>query len=308
LSRNQGKHVVSRQNSIGIAAVAEQTGLSIHTLRVWERRYGFPQPGRTAGGERLYAADQVHKLTLLRSLSERGHRPGQIARRSIIELEQLMVDRSGVPMQAPTRVDIDAYLSCLTQASVGELRRRLRAALVRRGLARFVTDKLTPLSQQIVAWRQSDRINLAQERLFADEVERLLREAITPLEETLPLKIMLATLPAERDGLDLLMLEAMLRLEGASCLPVGLETPPEQLARLAAQSDVDVVMVSFGAGNTDPNTRRMLAALRHDLPGRAALWVAGAGARRVVARALSGVRVFDTLEQIVVAFRRHVPA
>jgi MerR family transcriptional regulator, light-induced transcriptional regulator len=299
---------VSRHNSIGIAAAAEQTGLSIHTLRVWERRYGFPLPARTTNGERLYPADQVHKLTLLRSLSERGHRPGQIARRSLIELEQLMVDRSGVPIQAPTRVDIDAYLNCLTQASVGELRRRLRAALVRRGLARFVIDKLTPLSQQIAAWRQADRINFAQERLFADEVERLLREAITPLEETLPLKIMLATLPAERDSLALLMIEAMLRLEGAACLPVGVETPPEQLARLAVQSDVDVVVLSFGAGAADPNGRRRLADLRQALPGRAALWVAGPGARRVAARALYGVRVFDTLEQIVVAFRRHAPA
>ncbi|MCK7493491.1 MAG: MerR family transcriptional regulator [Comamonadaceae bacterium] len=30
------------------------TGLSKDTLRVWERRYGFPLPGRDALGERTY--------------------------------------------------------------------------------------------------------------------------------------------------------------------------------------------------------------------------------------------------------------
>jgi DNA-binding transcriptional MerR regulator len=295
---------MSRHNAIGIAAAAEQTGLSIHTLRVWERRYGFPRPSRGASGERLYAADEVHKLALLSRLSERGHRPGQIAARSIAELEQLLVDRSAAPAQASTPIDLNAYYQCLAHATVGELRRRLRAALVRQGLARFVINKLAPLRQEIAAWRGSGRITAAQERFFAEEVERLLRDAIAPLEETQPLKIMFATLPAERDGFDLLLLEALLRLEGAACIPVGVETPPDQLARLAAQSGVDIVVLAFGAGYGNPNGRRMLAALRHDVPTHVGVWVAGAGARRVIARALSGVRQFETLEQIVVAFRR----
>jgi DNA-binding transcriptional regulator YiaG len=37
-----------------IAAVERDTGLSKDTLRVWERRYGFPQPARDGAGERLY--------------------------------------------------------------------------------------------------------------------------------------------------------------------------------------------------------------------------------------------------------------
>src|SRR5262245_673443 len=33
-----------------IAAVSKLTGVSCHTLRVWERRYGFPEPHRSASG------------------------------------------------------------------------------------------------------------------------------------------------------------------------------------------------------------------------------------------------------------------
>ena len=53
---------------IGICAIAHEIGLTKDTLRVWERRYGFPQPLRSTGGERLYPQEQVTKLLRLRAL------------------------------------------------------------------------------------------------------------------------------------------------------------------------------------------------------------------------------------------------
>ena len=35
-------------------------------MRVWERRYGFPRPLCTAGGERLYPQEQVTKLRMVK--------------------------------------------------------------------------------------------------------------------------------------------------------------------------------------------------------------------------------------------------
>ena len=41
---------------LNIAGAERATGLSKDTLRVWERRYGFPTPHRDAAGERRTAA------------------------------------------------------------------------------------------------------------------------------------------------------------------------------------------------------------------------------------------------------------
>jgi DICT domain-containing protein len=41
------------------AQLAERTGLSTGTLRMWERRHGFPAPARLPGGHRRYAVDDV---------------------------------------------------------------------------------------------------------------------------------------------------------------------------------------------------------------------------------------------------------
>ena len=50
---------------LSIAAVERETGLSKDTLRVWERRYGFPTPGRDPFGERIYPIDQVERLRVV---------------------------------------------------------------------------------------------------------------------------------------------------------------------------------------------------------------------------------------------------
>jgi MerR family transcriptional regulator, light-induced transcriptional regulator len=298
---------MSRLASIGIAAAARQTGLSAHTLRAWERRYGFPAPRRAASGERLYSAEQVEKLTLLRSLADRGHRPAQIARLSAAELERILADPVDDRPRRAGAFDPEPYFQNLTSASIGDLRRGLHAGLVRQGLARFVVDTLSPLLRHVGKWWESGRIEAVQEHLFSDQVERLLREAMAPLDADRPEKIMLTTFPSERHGLGLLMVEALLRLEGASCIPVGLETPPAQIARFVTQSRTDTVALSFSAAYADPNGHRLLSELRDELPARVALWAGGDGARKVV-RSLRGVSVFRDLDDMAVAFRRHLAA
>src|ERR1700758_2508741 len=81
--------------AFGIAAVERETGLSKDTLRVWERRYGFPRPLRDAHGERSYPADQVMRLRMIRRLMDQGLRPGAIVGSSDAELEARLVKLLG---------------------------------------------------------------------------------------------------------------------------------------------------------------------------------------------------------------------
>ncbi|HKM53821.1 MAG TPA: MerR family transcriptional regulator [Isosphaeraceae bacterium] len=58
-----------------IAAVSKLTGISCHTLRVWERRYGFPVPERSASGHRRYTQSQVEILCRLTELNRTRRQP-----------------------------------------------------------------------------------------------------------------------------------------------------------------------------------------------------------------------------------------
>ena len=49
-------------NELAIKDVAERTGIAPGTIRMWEQRYGFPEPDRTASGYRRYTDDDVESL------------------------------------------------------------------------------------------------------------------------------------------------------------------------------------------------------------------------------------------------------
>ena len=61
-------------DSLSIGELAERTGVSVATLRMWETRHGFPAAGRTAKGHRRYAPDQVARVLDVQRRRELGVR------------------------------------------------------------------------------------------------------------------------------------------------------------------------------------------------------------------------------------------
>lgn len=84
-----------------IGAVARKTGLTVHTLRAWERRYGVVEPQRSGGGSRLYSTSDIVRLRLLRRATDAGHSIGQIAGMDVEQLRDLLRDE---PTASPPAV------------------------------------------------------------------------------------------------------------------------------------------------------------------------------------------------------------
>jgi MerR family transcriptional regulator, light-induced transcriptional regulator len=57
---------------LAIRDVAERTGIAAGTIRMWEQRYGFPEPERTSAGYRLYSEGDVDALRRVVALRESG--------------------------------------------------------------------------------------------------------------------------------------------------------------------------------------------------------------------------------------------
>ncbi len=60
--------------SLSIGDLAEATGVSAGTLRIWETRHGFPVPTRLASGHRRYGDDAVEAVRLVAALRDSGVR------------------------------------------------------------------------------------------------------------------------------------------------------------------------------------------------------------------------------------------
>ena len=73
-----------------IGVVERETGIGKDTLRVWERRYGFPLPVRCEGEDRLYPENQVEQLRLIKRLLDSGMRPARVVGLGVVELNALL--------------------------------------------------------------------------------------------------------------------------------------------------------------------------------------------------------------------------
>ncbi|MEC7947272.1 MAG: MerR family transcriptional regulator [Myxococcota bacterium] len=71
-----------------IGQASSMAGVSVNTIRTWERRYGLVQPERSAGGTRTYSAEQVERLRLARTLTHQGHAIGMLADLSTEQLRE----------------------------------------------------------------------------------------------------------------------------------------------------------------------------------------------------------------------------
>lgn len=298
----------ARSIMLSIAAVERDTGLSKDTLRVWERRYGFPAPARDVQGERLYSLDQLERLRTIKRLLDAGHRPGRVVALDAGELDRLS-DATGTPaatrnppQPAVPEPDLAALMACIERHDIGALRRQMAQTLSRIGLGRFVIDVVAAMNLQVgEAWMQG-RFAVFEEHLYTESVQIILRNALQPLQPTGASRprVLLGTVPGEPHGLGLLMAEALLALEGCHCLSLGVQTPVWDIVRAATALHCDVVALSY-TGCTNPNqVIEGLIELRDKLPARMAVW-AGGSAPVLQRRVIDGVRAIPTIEGVIPA-------
>ena len=286
-----------RPSAFSIAAVERDVGLSKDVLRVWERRYGFPAPKRSDNGERLYPADQVERLRVIKRLMDLGHRPGQLLGRSVDELNALEAPRrvaaAATQAAAAPQIGLEKLVDLVKQHDAEAFAQALQQRLARDGLYRFVQDTIAPLTGLVgLAW-QEGRLQVFEEHLFTELTERVLRQAIATVPGGRDPRVLLTSVPGEQHAIGLLMAEAVLALEGALCVPLGTQMPVLEIVRAAAAHRADFVALSFSAAFPKRQIGQILGDLRRALPVACGLWVGGAGARRVAPH--DGVTVMASL-------------
>ena len=83
--------------------VSRKTGLTPHTIRVWERRYNAVAPERSETNRRLYSESDVERLLLLRRATLLGHSIGRIAALTTDDLRELAEgDTQNIPQTRAT--------------------------------------------------------------------------------------------------------------------------------------------------------------------------------------------------------------
>lgn len=264
-------------HACSISDVEREIGVAKETLRVWERRYGFPQPLRDASGERLYPLEQLARLRLIKRLIDAGYRPGKLMQHNMAALTQLTQG-----FQATRKPQLDPALQiCMEMIKahqIHELRTHLSQAMLAAGLQHFVLHLVAPLTMLVgEAWARGE-IAVFEEHLYTESLQVVMRSAILSVTQqsagAAP-RVLLTTVPQEKHALGLLMVEALLAQAGAHCMSLGVQTPLGEMLAAAERQQADVLALSFSEAMNPRQAMDSLQELRQRLPPAVELWCGG---------------------------------
>lgn len=267
-----------------IRVVVNRTGISADTLRIWERRYGFPRPERTPGGSRLYSEEDIARLLLVNRALAQGYRPNEVVALPYAQLEHILV---GPPPRvdstnATAPVSVGAVIDALKRDDVDAVRGLLRAGALAMGPKPFVTDLAHPLAIRVGELWQEGAVEVRHEHVASACLTTTLRLLLSALEDGARSPIVvLATLPGEPHALALDMIAVYLAASGGVPRLVGADTPVDQIVAAAKAYRARAVGLSISAAAEPRSTARAVSKLARLLPNGVELWLGGAGATRV---------------------------
>ncbi len=277
-----------------IAEVERETGLGKDTLRVWERRYGFPQPLRDKSGDRAYPHEQLQRLRLLKRLLDAGYRPGKVVPLSQPQLLDLIEGSGTFPAGGSERAaklagfasaleDAQTWVQWLSSDRADLIRHSIQQHILRQGLGPTVDRLVAPLCMLVgQAWMRGE-VSIYQEHLFTETLQSVLREAIASVNaggralHQSP-RVLLTTTPTEQHGLGLLMAECHFALESCERFVLGTSTPIAEIVLAVRQLNIDVLALSFSACASRREVLTHLQSLLAQLPSTTEVWVGGAAA------------------------------
>lgn len=285
-----------------IAKVAAETGIAKEVLRKWEVRYGFPIPARDDGGNRLYPADQVKRLIMIRRLIDRGIRPSQVV--ALDEQELLYLVEQTRENSEEAAASLNHVVDWLKTRDPQLVRENLHAELQRVGLRSFVLEIMPAMNIIVGSGWENGVLAVRDEHLYTEIVQNLLRQSLVNVvhPQGRP-RIVLATPPGEAHGLSILMVEALMTMEGAYCISLGLQVPLEELAIAVQDFHGDVLALSFSAHFAKKRIPSILREIRAQLPSDIELWAGGAGVKDLE-RIPRGVNVFTSIADACPALER----
>jgi len=256
-----------------IRAAAKITGISLDTLRAWERRHKAVVPERSDRG-RQYRTEDIERLVLLSQLVRRGHAIGGIAALPDSELKNLLERQRFQKVPEAAAALIDPVLSAVESfdgvGAADELN-RLAAALAPRD---FIYDVVVPLMREVGDRWHNGGLTIAQEHLVSEILRNLLGSMIRLFRPSNPgMKLVLATPAGEAHEFGILASTMLAAVAGMETVYLGPDLPAHEIAKAAERVGAQVILL--GITMITETTAQEVRAVAAAMPAGSELWVGG---------------------------------
>jgi MerR family transcriptional regulator, light-induced transcriptional regulator len=246
-----------------IGVVTRMTGISMATLRAWERRYNFPETRRTSGGHRLYSEKDVLRLRWVKDRINEGMQTAQSinALRHQESRGQILTETFHLPepsLTEETSLLLPHYqiqlLQALENRNLDRADQILGEALAASNPEDLILNVIGPVMSQIGDAWEHHRLSIVTEHLATNYLrQRLLMWMLSGPPPFQRSPIVLACAPEEWHEGSLLMMGALLRRRRWPVAYLGQNVPLLDLANYIKDIKPNIVvlvaMLEDTAGN-----------------------------------------------------------
>ena len=248
---------------LSIGELAQATGISPDTIRVWERRYGVPEPVRLPSGHRRYTPEQLRWLRRVVEAVSLGHRPSAIVRSTEEELQELL-DNRRTKIEPPD--DLHSWLELVRTFDSSMLSDTLRETWQRQTPSDFLTETVAPLDLAVHRAFTDGQLKLRHKQFVSELLQDSLRSLRTAIGSpaTGP-KVLLAGLEEDFHELPTQMAALLCAAKGVRPQILGRNTPFEEIQRAASEMRVNAVALPTAPVQCTPDQEARIEALRAGL-------------------------------------------
>lgn len=211
--------------SFTIKELETLSGIKAHTIRIWEQRYQFLKPSRTATNIRRYSNEELKTLLTVALLNKYGYK--------ISRIDEMQADQRNIEVlslresEAQAEYLVNELIGCMVALENERFEEILQDHIEQNGIYNSIKIIIFPfLNKTGVLW-QTGRINPAHEHIVSNIIRQKLVAAIDNL--PLPAKnksLFLLLLPeGEYHELGLLFVSYLLRQKALPVLYLGANVP-----------------------------------------------------------------------------------
>jgi len=288
------------QGKYRIRIAAEMTGTTAPQLRVWEKRYGVPQPRRSDHRYRLYSDGDVQELRRMGQLVSNGLQPSQAAKRVVEERKTKAVLSADIP-KAHAAYARATMMQAIRDFDGETLEDQLNLLLRVGPVDQSWNEIIRPLMEEIgQAWFDGD-LNPAQEHVASNGVRYTLQTMYRLIEPKKPHgTVVLACVSDELHDLPLFGLAVEMATLGWKCMMLGARVPAYAVGDALA-TKADVVGLSITMPLQDENPTEFWRAYSEAAGSRP--WLLGGRAAALYGDIIEGVggRVISSTQHVASA-------
>ena len=283
------KSINKLQDYIAIGELSEMTGIGVHTLRVWEKRYGAPHSQRLPSGHRRYPKEEVPRLKAIASALESGYRASKVVTATMEELQGLMglapftqpkpdSDSKKQDKLSSDKTVIEGWAQLIHAGKDDELLSGFHEQFGRHGALDFICDFAVPLLERIGNGWETGELSITHEHFASECLVSFLNEKWRQMNvrKTGP-RVLITTLPGEGYSLGILMCAVITSTTNSKIMYLGVDNPIDEIVDASEKYNPELIAMSISHKFDNVTSEKLLIQLRKKIDADIPIITGGKG-------------------------------